>query len=174
MSVVLQRCSWLSKTCSDSKSRVSEVKNSRNIFTLFSPQSKGPFSKTVRETCHLIRVRLKNNLYLDPRTISFDGEVFYSVWQEMEPPQLVVIHIHKLLHSIGLVPVRSGRTCPANLGVRSCPGETLIRMSSPVEPWCAQKIVLFWPAEQFYEHFMQKLIETRIHIEINKQSEQFR
>ena len=90
MSVALQRCSWLSKTCSDSKSRVSEVKNSRNIFTLFSPQSKGPFSKTVRETCHLIRVRLKNNLYLAPRTIGFDGEVFYSLWQEMGAPQLAV------------------------------------------------------------------------------------
>ena len=38
MSAVLWRCSWLSKTCSDSKSRVSKVKNSRNIFTLFTPQ----------------------------------------------------------------------------------------------------------------------------------------
>ena len=38
MSVVLWECSWLSKICSDSKSRVSDVKNSRNIFTLFLPQ----------------------------------------------------------------------------------------------------------------------------------------
>ena len=104
MSVVLQRCSWLSKTCSDSKSRVSEVKNSRNIFTLFSPQSKGPFSKTVRETCHLIRVRLKNNLYLDPSTIGFDGEVFYSLWQEMEPPQLVVLDCGSNLDNLGINP----------------------------------------------------------------------
>ena len=49
-----------------------------------------PEIKIARETCLLIRVRPKNNLYLAPRTISFDGEVFYSVWQEMEPPQLVV------------------------------------------------------------------------------------
>ena len=107
MSVVLWECSWLSKIYSDLKFRVSEVKNSGDIFTLFSPQSKVPFSKTVRESCHLIRVRPKNNLYLAPRSIGFDGKVFYSLWQEMEPPQLVVIHIHKLLHSIGLVPVRS-------------------------------------------------------------------
>ena len=90
MSVALQRCSWLSKIYSDSKSRVSEVKNSRNIFTLFLPQSKGPFSKTVRESCPQIRVRLQNYQYQTPRSIGFDGEVFYNVWQEMEPPQLVV------------------------------------------------------------------------------------
>ena len=42
------------------------------------------------ETCLLIRVRPKNNLYLAPRTIGFDGEVFYSLWQEMEAPQLAV------------------------------------------------------------------------------------
>ena len=90
MSVVLQRCSWLSKIYSVSKSRVSKVKNSGDIFTLFSPHSKGPCSKTVQESCPQIRVRLKNNLYLAPRSIGFDGKVFYSLWQEMEPPQLVV------------------------------------------------------------------------------------
>ena len=108
MSVVLWECSWLSKIYSDSKSRVSEVKNSRNIFTLFLPQSKGPFSKTVRESCPQIRVRLQNYQYQTPRSIGFDGEVFYNVWQEMEPPQLVVVdrrpqfqkrwnwHVHRL------------------------------------------------------------------------------
>ena len=35
MSVALQRHSLLAKTCSDSKSRVSKVKNSRDIFALF-------------------------------------------------------------------------------------------------------------------------------------------
>ena len=66
---------------------------------------------------------------------------------------------------IGLVPVRFGRTCPANLGVWSCLGETLICMSSPVEPWflcvyvflsinawSAHKIVLQVKTKQFYEH----------------------
>ena len=91
MSVMLWECSWLSKIYSDSKSRVSEVKNSRNIFTLFLPQSKGPFSKTVRESCPQIRVRLQNYQYQTPRSIGFDGEVFYNVWQGMEPPQLVVL-----------------------------------------------------------------------------------
>ena len=92
MSVMLWECSWLSKIYSDSKSRVSKVKNSGDIFTLFSPHSKGPCSKTVRESCPQIRVRLKNNLYLAPKSIGFDGKVFYSLWQEMEPPQLVVVY----------------------------------------------------------------------------------
>ena len=101
MSVMLWECSWLSKIYSDSKSRVSEVKNSRNIFTLFLPQSKGPCSKTVRESCPQIRVRLKNNLYLAPRSIGFDGKVFYSLWQEMEPPQLAVTAVLLLIPAFG-------------------------------------------------------------------------
>ena len=103
MSVALQRCSWLSKIYSDSKSRVSKVKNSRYIFTLFLPQSKGPFSKTVRESCPQIRVRLQNYQYQTPRSIGFDGEVFYNVWQEMEPPQLVVARREARFFSQGLI-----------------------------------------------------------------------
>ena len=90
MSVMLWECSWLSKIYSESKSRVSKVRNSGDIFTLFSPQSKGPCSKTVRESCPQIRVRPKNNLSLAPRTIGFGGMFFYNVWQKMEPPELVV------------------------------------------------------------------------------------
>ena len=40
----------------------------------------------------------------------------------------------------------------------------------PVLAWCAHKIVLFWSAEQFYEHIMQKLVKTGKYTEINKQS----
>ena len=78
------------KKCSDSKSKVSKVQNSSDIFTLFLPQEKWQISSGRLETCLLIRVRTKNNLYLTPRIIGFDGEVFYSLWQEMEAPQLAV------------------------------------------------------------------------------------
>ena len=32
-----------------------------------------------------------------------------------------------------------------------------ISLNSPVFAWCDHKIVLFWSAEQFYDHIMQKL-----------------
>ena len=41
----------------------------------------------------------------------------------------------------------------------------------PVFAWCAHKIVLFWSAEQFYEHIMQKLVKTGKYTEINKKSD---
>ena len=40
----------------------------------------------------------------------------------------------------------------------------------PVFAWCAHKIVLFRPAEQFYEHIMQKQVKTGKYTEIDKQS----
>ena len=67
------------KKYSDSKSKVSKVQNSSDIFTLFLPQEKCRISSGRLETCLLIRVRPKNNLYLTPRIIGFDGEVFYSL-----------------------------------------------------------------------------------------------
>ena len=57
MSVVLWECSWLSKICSDSKSRVSDVKNSRNIFTLFLPQP--VLLNSSRNMCFNLRQTLK-------------------------------------------------------------------------------------------------------------------
>jgi hypothetical protein len=41
----------------------------------------------------------------------------------------------------------------------------------PVFAWCAHKIVLFWSAEQFYEHIMQKQVKPGKYTEINKQSD---
>ena len=39
-----------------------------------------------------------------------------------------------------------------------------------VVAWYDHKIVLFWSAEQFYDHIMQKLVKTGKNTEINKQS----
>ena len=36
---------------------------------------------------------------------------------------------------------------------------------------CDHKIVLFWSAEQFYAHIMQKLVKTGKNTEVNKQSD---
>ena len=47
----------------------------------------------------------------------------------------------------------------------------LISVYLPVFAWCAHKIVLFWPAEQFYEHIMQNSVKTGKYTEINKQSD---
>ena len=41
----------------------------------------------------------------------------------------------------------------------------------PVFVWCDHKIVLFWSAEQFYDHIMQKLVKTGKNTEFNKQSD---
>ena len=42
----------------------------------------------------------------------------------------------------------------------------------PVFAWCCDhKIVLFWSAEQFYDHIMQKLVKTGKNTEINTQSD---
>ena len=43
-------------------------------------------------------------------------------------------------------------------------------MFLPVFAWCDLKIVLFWSAEQFHGHIMQKLVKTGKYTEINKQS----
>jgi hypothetical protein len=40
----------------------------------------------------------------------------------------------------------------------------------PVFAWCDHKIVLFWSAEQLYNHIIQNLVKTGINTEINKQS----
>ena len=59
------------KKYSDSKSKVSKVQNSSDIFTLFSPQEKCQISSGRLETCLLIRVRPKNNLYLAGKVLLF-------------------------------------------------------------------------------------------------------
>ena len=41
----------------------------------------------------------------------------------------------------------------------------------PVFAWCAHKIVLFWSAEQFNEHIMQKLVKRGKFTEINIKSD---
>ena len=41
----------------------------------------------------------------------------------------------------------------------------------PVFAWSDHEIVLFWYAEQFYDHIMQKLVKTGKNTEINKQSD---
>ena len=82
------------KKCSDSKSKVSKVQNSSDIFTLILPQEKWQISSGRLETCLLIRFRPKNNLYLTPRTIGFDGVFFYNIWQKIQAPQLAVKKKH--------------------------------------------------------------------------------
>ena len=45
----------------------------------------------------------------------------------------------------------------------------LISVYLPVFAWCDDEIVLFWSAEQFYDH-IQKTVKTGKNTEINKQS----
>ena len=45
----------------------------------------------------------------------------------------------------------------------------LISVYLPVFAWFDHKIILFWSAEQFYDHIMQKQIKTGKNTEINKQ-----
>ena len=90
MSAALWKCPWLSKTCSDSKSRVCKVKNSRDIFTLFSPHSKCPFFKLVRETCWFIGLRASFYPYASNHRPYSVGIVFYMMWRMMNRAQLAV------------------------------------------------------------------------------------
>ena len=45
-----------------------------------------------------------------------------------------------------------------------------ISLFLPVLGWCDHKVVLFWYAEQFYDHIIQELVETGKFSQINKQS----
>ena len=86
--------SWLSKTCSNSKSGVSRFKNSRDSYMHF---IFGLFSKTVQETYLLIRVRPQSYLYPQNkwfwwrRFLQFVTRDRSSLWQEMEAPQLAIM-----------------------------------------------------------------------------------
>ena len=88
MSAALWRCPWLSKTCSDSRSRVSKVKNSRDIFTLFSPHSKCPLFKLVWEICWFIGLRASFYPYASNHRPYSVGIFFYMMWRMMNRAQL--------------------------------------------------------------------------------------
>ena len=72
------------------RSRVSKVKNSRDIFTLFSPHSKCPFFKLVRETCWFIGLRASFYPYASNHRPYSVGIFFYMMWRMMNRAQLAV------------------------------------------------------------------------------------
>ena len=104
-----------------------------------------------RQTFNSLKIEIKIKKKYD--FLCFFPDFFLFIWSKnfwhqicVQGPYLVRIYkpylLSKMFNNISLDSVRSGRTCPANLGVRSCPVRKLrcpVR-SSPKFGWSVPSI----------------------------------
>ena len=76
---------------------------------------------------------------------------FFGLWTNLKFLQFAVLQLNKYETAPNFI----------QLGQNLKSDCLLISVFLPVFAWCDHKIVLFWSAEQYYEHIMQKLVKTQ-------------